>query len=593
MIKAAGILFIADDKALLLKRSTEGDHAREWALTGGKIEEGETPEQAARREFEEECGFTYNGKLLPISHTDDGNVEFTTFAAIVADQFKPTLNDEHTAYMWCPLDDYPNKTHPAVKALLNSGDLSDRLSGKVPDQQEIADCSTVRADSAEVETETDIAKKIRDKVLTSPQRFANVWLFAIRITGTGVAYRPKLDEFTHRDPDNYLNDEFLERCNGLPVIWVHPPSDRLDSASFAERVVGTVCLPYIAENEVWGIAKIFDDDAAQAMQDERLSTSPGVVFQAGTNTVETLKDGTAVLIEGVPKLLDHIAIVENGVWDKGGEPSGILASQAHVEMTEASRNDSADQTDSLVTKEGEVNMAETTANPMEQMLALLQGIQSTQAEILTQGAALETRIAALEKAEQAEIEAQAKGDEGATPSAPLPVDATAATPAADAAPAAVAQAPAVDLNKARMDALESEVTELRKKLPTEMTDEEKAKLIEAQAKADRADSARGDSAPRPLAGDTAVSYTHRQLARHINHSPRWKDKASSVAQINDPALLGTIADEVYADSVAASRSCEGIPEDKVIPIKSMNGGCETTTFLGKSSFVKGMSQRPM
>ena len=56
-----------------------------------------------------------------------------------------------------------------------------------------------------------------------------------------------------------MTDEFLERCNGLPVILDHPDGGNLDSKEFSERAVGSIVLPYKDEaaKEIWGIAKIY------------------------------------------------------------------------------------------------------------------------------------------------------------------------------------------------------------------------------------------------------------------------------------------------------------------------------------------------
>jgi len=53
----AGVLFVSPEKEVLLMRRAGKDHAGKWALPAGGIEKGETPEQAARRETEEEAGY--------------------------------------------------------------------------------------------------------------------------------------------------------------------------------------------------------------------------------------------------------------------------------------------------------------------------------------------------------------------------------------------------------------------------------------------------------------------------------------------------------------------------------------------------------
>src|SRR5271166_1538842 len=58
MTSAAGIMFATrDGRALFLKRSMTGDHGYEWCFPGGTLEDGEQPEDAARREAREECGW--------------------------------------------------------------------------------------------------------------------------------------------------------------------------------------------------------------------------------------------------------------------------------------------------------------------------------------------------------------------------------------------------------------------------------------------------------------------------------------------------------------------------------------------------------
>lgn len=184
--------------------------------------------------------------------------------------------------------------------------------------------------------ELAIARAVRDGELTSPQRYmGSLLLVAIRITGTGAAYRPSIDEYVWRDPSIYLNDEFLERCQGLPVIWRHPKTNVLTSKEFSDRVIGAVMLPYIQGKEVWCIARIYDDQATAYIEQHELSTSPAVLC---TGKKYRIGEGRRLLVEGKPELLDHLAILaprEAGVWDKGGPLSGVDSTPADENRTSA------------------------------------------------------------------------------------------------------------------------------------------------------------------------------------------------------------------------------------------------------------------
>jgi hypothetical protein len=181
-------------------------------------------------------------------------------------------------------------------------------------------------------TETDVAEAIRDGDLASPQRVENSLLVDMRISGTGVSYRPKLNEWVYRRPDIYLTDEFLKRCNGLPVIDQHPEKAVLDSDSFTKQIVGTMRLPYIRDQEVWGIASIINADMIKRLEAADITdTSPSVVFRDTKSNYEVeLGDGETMLIEGRPSFVDHLAICNQGVWSKGGEPSGIRIDDSRV-----------------------------------------------------------------------------------------------------------------------------------------------------------------------------------------------------------------------------------------------------------------------
>jgi 8-oxo-dGTP pyrophosphatase MutT (NUDIX family) len=100
IIRAGVICRAPDGSILMLKRTDDGS----WAFPGGRIEEGETPEQCAYRETFEETGRRLGsvGKQLMRRIKDDGQglCDFTTFISDVDAPFVPVLNSEHSAFAW-------------------------------------------------------------------------------------------------------------------------------------------------------------------------------------------------------------------------------------------------------------------------------------------------------------------------------------------------------------------------------------------------------------------------------------------------------------------------------------------------------------
>jgi 8-oxo-dGTP pyrophosphatase MutT (NUDIX family) len=295
MTTAAGILFKSPNGNVLFCRRTDG---LGWAFPGGVQKPHETIESCAVRECLEETGYLtgHAGKLLTRRVRDD--VDFTTFLYDTDDEFVPKLNHEHDAYVWLN-PDYAHSLnlHPGTHIALR------KMKGM---------------------NELELAEAIRDQELVSPQYIESIMLVDMRISGTGFSYRPKLNEWVFRRDTIYLNPEFLRRCSGIPIILEHPSTQILNSDEFSKRVVGTMFLPYVKGDEVWGVAKVYDRKAQIAVNDFELSTSPSVVFRdTKVNYSIEMEDGSNLLVEGNPSFVDHLAICEKGVWDKGGDASGI------------------------------------------------------------------------------------------------------------------------------------------------------------------------------------------------------------------------------------------------------------------------------
>lgn len=117
---AASVALIHKDKVLLIQRNRK-PYLGMWSLPGGRLEPGETPEQAAQREVLEETGLTCF-RLMPIRqmHLGDGHFLLQVFAT---EGFEGEIktSDEISAYRWVRLDQlYGMTTTPGLGDVLEA-----------------------------------------------------------------------------------------------------------------------------------------------------------------------------------------------------------------------------------------------------------------------------------------------------------------------------------------------------------------------------------------------------------------------------------------------------------------------------------------
>ncbi|MBR8168995.1 NUDIX domain-containing protein [Burkholderia cenocepacia] len=539
----AGILFRAPGPLfLLVQRSDTG----EWEQPGGHAEGDETPEQAAVRETIEEIGGCPEGlRWAARRNAIPGSAgEYTCFLQNVAEPFKPVLNDEHTAWQWAAPGSLPEKMHPAVAQTI------ELLIGN----------------------ELDIAKRMAAGELLSPQRYENVWLFDLRITGTGTSYRTEHDEFVYRPPENFLTEEFRQRCNGLPVIFEHPKKTILNSDEYRDRSIGTIFLPYLTETEVRGVAKVFDDDAARLMPTSHASTSPAVIFRDAGSAEAVEVDGKSVLIEGKPSYLDHLAICEEGVWDKGGEPSGVNTGDPEMDGMEEKIPAWADalikRMDAIENKGGDRMPAE----PLEADSA--EGAAEREGELEAEHEHAAAReLAEAERAGAAEHRDEERADAAACERMD---SAESEDERADSAARADSQRLARENAelRAQIQRMDGTLSTLTKPLSAEDRDA----LATAQMRADSVMQMFGQNATAPLHGESPIDYRRRLASKLASHSPDMKGVKLDAL---DGAAFKLVEDRIYADAQTAAMNPAAAPAGRLIPIVSRDeAGRQITRFTG-------------
>ena len=399
--------------------------------------------------------------------------------------------------------------------------------------------------------ELGVARLMAAGEITSPQTYENVELFAVRVTGTGLSYRQGLDEHVWRNPEHYCNDEFLARCSGLPILWEHPPRAVLDGDEFARRIIGTVFLPYVQGSEVWAIAKIYDREAAKMMEEGQLSTSPSVVFRDETvNDRIQSGDGRSLLFEGKPSLLDHLAVCERGVWDKGGAPAGVRSDNVKDEVMKK-RADGTDEPEDKGAGDGE---------KLDKLLEHLGSMSSSMENLTARMDALEAKGKAdSAKDEETEEEKRARLSEEAKRSDSSRADSYTQRHAAEAA------------------------NELA--------------LANIQARADSAFNLHGKRAPAPMAGETQTAYRLRTLRDHQRFSPSYKAVNLAAIAHADPAAFDVIEGQIFADSAAEANRPTMFADDQIRCRTRFDKDLDRNVreFFGPHTFAKelGTPARPV
>ena len=117
LLVSACALVDTDQRVLIAQRPAEREMGGLWEFPGGKIEPGETPEEAIRRELEEELGITTRQACLaPLAFASHSYEKFNLLMLLFVCRrwYGQPVAREHEALKWVFARDLRNFSMPAA-----------------------------------------------------------------------------------------------------------------------------------------------------------------------------------------------------------------------------------------------------------------------------------------------------------------------------------------------------------------------------------------------------------------------------------------------------------------------------------------------
>ena len=127
---AVAALVIHNNKLLILKRAEDDPvNPKMWSFQGGKVEQGETLEEALRRELNEETGLEGVVQDLIYATTIFLKERQLILLHYLVDVTKTnvTLSNEHSDYMWVTLDKLEKHLDAVILKDFNQYDVLTKL----------------------------------------------------------------------------------------------------------------------------------------------------------------------------------------------------------------------------------------------------------------------------------------------------------------------------------------------------------------------------------------------------------------------------------------------------------------------------------
>lgn len=107
-----------DGELLFLKRAEHKKNPGSWDLPGGGVDPGESYDEAAWRETQEETGI-FPDRMARIAEQDMDDRRCILYVAVIDEATTPLLDREHVKAKWKDgLDAMPSNMHPRTEALI-------------------------------------------------------------------------------------------------------------------------------------------------------------------------------------------------------------------------------------------------------------------------------------------------------------------------------------------------------------------------------------------------------------------------------------------------------------------------------------------